>query len=823
MTIQAKLHKFKPIFHIFLFLAVFLIIAAAFRYLWTISAELSFEIVRKAIQSIPTNKIILSAIFSVLAYFVMTGYDTFGLRMAGSRLPYSKIAGVSFIGDTINANLGLSALLGSAIKLRLYTHFGEKPSIIAKAIASYTIAYWIGFLFLFTLCSISARFFSCSMPQPLPSGILIVVTIVCSAVIVLYVICCLIPTIPTVLAKVSTILPRGGNGILLLLTGIADWLLCCAAFFVLLPEASKQNFLIFISGFLFSHASGVVSQSPGGIGVFECAVLMINPEIARPNLIAALLIFRCIFYIGPFAIGTLLFAIGECVHAFRKHFATPVTANRHTSLPFVSVVIPAYNEEQTLPACLASLSSQDYKGQFEIVVVDNASTDATAAVAARYACRIVSEPWKAYNRAIKKGFDEAKGDIIACTDADTIVPADWITRITKNLLRKDVVACGGVFRFSDGAWWLKFIGAIFGRFNYHIAGANMAVWKWAYKAVGGFDLEVNLGADVKLGQRLKKVGRVVIDRSLVVATSSRRFSCAFWQTLWCYYINDIFLLIFGKPVFYLFRDYRLKPNQVARSRWAISIIASLFMLAVSACLLEAPSSGLLGPVFARGNKTMAIALTFDDGPGASTAKILDILKTYNAAATFFVIGKNVREHPLLLRRIVADGHAIGNHTHTHPYKAVIEPASNFRAELDSAEMAIVDACGLKPDLFRPPHGWRNPWMIRECHKHGYNVISWSIDSKDWCTKTPSNIAKQVFRHVRPGSVILFHDRLNTGKDIGMSQTVEALPLILDSLTRAGYSFVTIPELRMMPPDPAILSLNHQKRITGFMHTLVSKH
>jgi peptidoglycan/xylan/chitin deacetylase (PgdA/CDA1 family) len=93
-------------------------------------------------------------------------------------------------------------------------------------------------------------------------------------------------------------------------------------------------------------------------------------------------------------------------------------------------------------------------------------------------------------------------------------------------------------------------------------------------------------------------------------------------------------------------------------------------------------------------------------------------------------------------------------------------------------------------------------MMQVCAKKGYSVVMWSIDSEDWRAKSQSYIKNKVFRTICPGNIVLFHDRLNTGMDKGMPHTVAVLPAILDSLTRAGFFFVTVSELQAMPPDIA---------------------
>lgn len=231
------------------------------------------------------------------------------------------------------------------------------------------------------------------------------------------------------------------------------------------------------------------------------------------------------------------------------------------SKPFVSIVVPVHNEAYLLAECLAALHQQDYDGPYEIIVVNNTCTDRSPEIARSMGARVVDEPHKGYVHALRAGFAAAQGEIIACTDADTRMPPSWLSRLVATLTEQpDVVATSGVFTFHDGSAWLRMVGGVFGRLNWHLAGGNMAVWRWAYEAVGGFDPTVNLGADTELGLRLRHIGRVVIDRSVVANTSSRRFQVAFWQTLWLYFVNDLWLLLFGRPCFYAFPDIRIVPR-----------------------------------------------------------------------------------------------------------------------------------------------------------------------------------------------------------------------------------------------------------------------
>jgi peptidoglycan/xylan/chitin deacetylase (PgdA/CDA1 family) len=463
--------------------------------------------------------------------------------------------------------------------------------------------------------------------------------------------------------------------------------------------------------------------------------------------------------------------------------------------PYVSVVVPAYNEEELISKCIDSLKNQDYKGEYEIIVVNNASSDATGDIAKSMGAKVIYEGKRGYINALIAGFNFAKGEIICCTDADTMVPNDWISNFVNNLLKDGVVACTGTFLFHDGPQMLQLIGKFFGNLNYHLAGANMAVWKYAYEKVGGFNKKVNMGADVELGLRLKRIGKVLIDRKIKVKTSARRFQFAFFQTLWLYYLNDFGLHFLGRPIFYDFPNIRrtnFLQNKINFSfaRFAIACSVLLFIF----WFTQNTENKLFGDVFARGSiLTPYIALTFDDGPSEYTQNILDTLSKYNVRATFFLIGKNVEKYPQIARRIVLEGHSIGNHTYSHPLLAPVEPVSKIKKELEMASNVIESTCGIKPVFFRPPHGWRSPWMMNIARKEGYTVITWTISPDDWLPINAKTISHRVLSKVAGGSIILLHDGLET-KISNRIQTVESLSEIIQELKSKGYEFVTIDEL-----------------------------
>jgi len=195
-----------------------------------------------------------------------------------------------------------------------------------------------------------------------------------------------------------------------------------------------------------------------------------------------------------------------------------------------------------------------------------------------------------------------------------------------------------------------------------------------------------------------------------------------------------------------------------------------------------------------------IALTFDDGPNDPyTTEILDILKKYNAKATFFVVGKNVLKYPQTVKRMYLEGHAIGNHTYGHPDLIVKGGLFKMRKEMIETEEIIQDVTGQKPFLFRPPYG--SGGNI-EAKNRGYYIIEWSVSAKNGAKDPdPDTIIKNVLLNTRGGSVILCHDGLRL-KNFDRSNMVKALPAIILYLQSEGYKFVTVPELfNLNPPTP----------------------
>ena len=224
---------------------------------------------------------------------------------------------------------------------------------------------------------------------------------------------------------------------------------------------------------------------------------------------------------------------------------------------FVSVVIPAYNEEKYLGRCLQSLREQRYPAsQFEVIVVDNASTDATAEVARRFGARVVHEPRKGVARARQTGFLETRGPVIASTDADTILPPDWLARIAGHFAADP--GLGGVYgpvHWLDGRlhqrWalrrpitWGLALSNQMGRSLWW--GSNFAVRRDVFWQAGGFPVGWASGEDTDLSLRVDRFARVRFDPHLVVLASSRRMREG-WGLLWRALVSPIRRFLLGRP------------------------------------------------------------------------------------------------------------------------------------------------------------------------------------------------------------------------------------------------------------------------------------
>ncbi len=191
-----------------------------------------------------------------------------------------------------------------------------------------------------------------------------------------------------------------------------------------------------------------------------------------------------------------------------------------------------------------------------------------------------------------------------------------------------------------------------------------------------------------------------------------------------------------------------------------------------------------------------VALTFDDGPSPTwTPQILDVLKEGQAKATFFMLGEHVEKYPEVARRVASEGHEIGNHTYDH-HTLIYYKTPELEKEINDAQVAIFKATGLTTKYFRPPKAWLTENEKKDIKRMGYEVILWSLNSKDWVTFDDRFIVKYILHYVHPGDILLFHDSGGVFKPEGgnRKETVKAVSRLIRKLRERGYRFVTISEL-----------------------------
>ncbi|MDR2192514.1 MAG: polysaccharide deacetylase family protein [Endomicrobium sp.] len=185
------------------------------------------------------------------------------------------------------------------------------------------------------------------------------------------------------------------------------------------------------------------------------------------------------------------------------------------------------------------------------------------------------------------------------------------------------------------------------------------------------------------------------------------------------------------------------------------------------------------------------ALSFDDGPGASTLQTLEILKKKGVKATFFMLGNNAAKHPKLARRVADDGHEIANHTYSHinfySYKEE-DKSSKIESELVKSDEAIFNASGVKPYLVRYPYGYCGQDALDAAKKNNYKAVNWSF-GMDWkAGVSVQSMKEQYIKALKPGVIFLLHDSPKNAKELGFLED------LIDDIIKEKYEIVTVGEL-----------------------------
>lgn len=226
---------------------------------------------------------------------------------------------------------------------------------------------------------------------------------------------------------------------------------------------------------------------------------------------------------------------------------------------------------------------------------------------------------------------------------------------------------------------------------------------------------------------------------------------------------------------------------------AIVLSITVFMVWASASI----RSGVYVRAFCR-EKTdrKVVYLTFDDGPHPpETERVLDVLRERGARATFFLIGSKVSGNEAVLHRMLEEGHALGLHTYSHAGTFPLLSFDKMLADVNEGKRAVESVAGKKISLFRPPFGVTNPTIAKVIRTLGLQTVGWDVRSFDtmFCKSSEHSykqsghdwyvpVVERIMKQVRPGSVILLHDRLDGASEL--------LALLLDSLAASGYDFTT---------------------------------
>lgn len=181
-----------------------------------------------------------------------------------------------------------------------------------------------------------------------------------------------------------------------------------------------------------------------------------------------------------------------------------------------------------------------------------------------------------------------------------------------------------------------------------------------------------------------------------------------------------------------------------------------------------------------GTSEKKVLLSFDDGPHhPNTTRVLEVLKKHDVKAVFFVIGKNFRGNEAIMQQIITEGHQVGNHSFSHDAWIDLWPAAKIRADLEACQK-LIETYRPGNTWFRPPYGVTNPNMAKAIRQTGLQSIGWNIRSYDTSTKDPEKIEQRVLAQLKPGAVILLHDRLD-----GMPELLERL---IPAIKERGYGF-----------------------------------
>jgi phosphatidylglycerol lysyltransferase len=311
---QKILKSIGPLFGLVLFTVVIFVLHNELK-------KYSYHDITRAIEAIPSKNVFMALIFTLLNYLVLTGYDALALQYIRYKIAYAKIALTSFIGYAFSQNMGFFMLSGGSMRFHIYPAWGLSALEITKVIAFCALTFFYG---LTTVSGITFIVEPSAIPKFLhlpfdtlfPLGILLI-TLPISLVFISIVI-----KKPIRIKNWEFQFPSTGITISQILLSSFDWLIACNVLYVLIPQSPELTFPKFLCMFLLAQISGIISQVPGGLGVFETVlILLLSPILPSSSVLGSLIAYRAIYYLLPLAISVLFLGSFEMIrkrHIFKK-------------------------------------------------------------------------------------------------------------------------------------------------------------------------------------------------------------------------------------------------------------------------------------------------------------------------------------------------------------------------------------------------------------------------------------------------------------------------------------------------------------------------
>jgi glycosyltransferase 2 family protein len=289
--------------------------------IWAISHELrqyNYRDVVNAISAIPKSRLSWSIWLTAFGYLVMIGYDILGFNYVGQSLRWNKIAFVNFISSVFSNTIGFALLTGTAIRYRFYASWGVPALAIAQIIAFANFTFWLG---MFAVAGLMFVFDPLQIPPQLhlPFTTVRPVGIIFLLLVVTYLIASVVVKQPLVVRNQEFRFPNFQISLAQIAISSFDWLLAAAVLYIVLPNNISLSFLDFLGIYLLAMFAGVVSNVPGGLGVFETVILLIlSSKISAPAILASMLAYRAIYYFLPMLIAVCLLGWYELRHGTSK-------------------------------------------------------------------------------------------------------------------------------------------------------------------------------------------------------------------------------------------------------------------------------------------------------------------------------------------------------------------------------------------------------------------------------------------------------------------------------------------------------------------------